>query len=81
MTLTLLMHALQDRKKPILFSMARLDRVKNLTGLVTWFAQSERLRKLVNLVIVGGVVDASQTTDREEKDQCNLVRRQPVKIQ
>jgi sucrose synthase len=66
---------LKDRKKPILFSMARLDRVKNLTGLVSWFAQSKRLRKLVNLVIVGGVVDPSQTSDREEKDQCNLEAR------
>lgn len=33
--------------------MARLDRVKNLTGLAEWFAGNERLRKLVNLVIVG----------------------------
>lgn len=34
-------------------SMARLDRVKNLTGLAEWFAGNKRLRKLVNLVIVG----------------------------
>lgn len=27
---------LKDRNKPIVFSMARLDRVKNLTGLVEW---------------------------------------------
>lgn len=33
--------------------MARLDRVKNLSGLVEWFAANKRLRKLVNLVIVG----------------------------
>ena len=34
-------------------SMARLDRVKNLSGLVEWFAANKRLRKLVNLVIIG----------------------------
>lgn len=34
-------------------SMARLDRVKNLSGLAAWFAGSPRLRQLVNLVIVG----------------------------
>ena len=34
-------------------SMARLDRVKNLSGLAEWFAGNQRLRKLVNLVIVG----------------------------
>lgn len=27
---------LQDSSKPLLFTMARLDRVKNLTGLVEW---------------------------------------------
>jgi len=45
---------LKDRTKPILFTMARLDRVKNLTGLVEWYAINPRLRGLVNLVVVGG---------------------------
>lgn len=36
--------------------MARLDRVENLTGLAEWFAGNERLRKLVNLVIVGALL-------------------------
>lgn len=27
---------LKDNSKPVLFTMARLDRVKNLTGLVEW---------------------------------------------
>ena len=27
---------LSDNTKPLLFTMARLDRVKNLTGLVEW---------------------------------------------
>jgi len=44
----------------VLFSMARLDRVKNLTGLVEFYAKSGRLRAACNLVIVGGVVDPSQ---------------------
>ena len=37
--------AVQDKEKPILFSMARLDTVKNLTGLAEWFGRNERLRK------------------------------------
>ncbi|OMO86367.1 Sucrose synthase [Corchorus olitorius] len=45
---------LKDRNKPILFTMARLDRVKNLTGLVEFYAKNNRLRELVNLVVVGG---------------------------
>ena len=51
----------QDREKPIIFSMARLDRVKNLTGLAEWYGRCERLRAAANLVIVGGIVDPSQT--------------------
>jgi sucrose synthase len=46
--------------------MARLDVVKNLSGLVEWFAKSKRLRNLVNLVIVGGFFDPSKSKDREE---------------
>ncbi|XP_052183803.1 sucrose synthase [Diospyros lotus] len=45
---------LHDKKKPIIFSMARLDRVKNLTGLVELYGKCERLRELANLVVVGG---------------------------
>lgn len=41
---------------PLQFSMARLDSVKNLTGLVEWFGKNARLRELCNLVIVGGNV-------------------------
>nr|QCQ29556.1 sucrose synthase [Camellia fraterna] len=45
---------LKDKKKPIIFSMARLDRVKNLTGLVELYGRNGRLRELANLVVVGG---------------------------
>lgn len=61
---------LKNKDKPIIFSMARLDRVKNLSGLAAWFAANQRLRQLVNLVIVGGVVSPDSTTDHEEKEQC-----------
>ncbi|KAK2376830.1 sucrose synthase [Trifolium repens] len=60
---------LADKKKPIIFSMARLDVVKNLSGLVEWFAKSKRLRNLVNLVIVGGFFDPSKSKDREEMSE------------
>ncbi|XP_065015384.1 sucrose synthase 1 isoform X1 [Musa acuminata AAA Group] len=45
---------LNDRNKPIIFSMARLDRVKNLTGLVELYGRNARLRELANLVVVAG---------------------------
>lgn len=61
--------ALEDRDKPLLFSMARLDRIKNITGLVEWFGASERLREAANLLIVAGHVDAGRSQDREEQAQ------------
>ncbi|KAL5218115.1 hypothetical protein ABZP36_018799 [Zizania latifolia] len=57
---------LDDRSKPILFSMARLDQVKNITGLVEAYAKSTRLRELVNLVVVAGHNDVKKSMDREE---------------
>ncbi|RZB90545.1 Sucrose synthase 2 [Glycine soja] len=42
---------LNDKSKPIIFSMARLDSVKNITGLVECFGKSSKLRELVNLVV------------------------------
>ncbi|GLU10603.1 hypothetical protein SLE2022_273960 [Rubroshorea leprosula] len=57
---------LADKKKPIIFSMARLDTVKNLTGLAEWYGKNKRLRSLVNLVIVGGFFDPLKSKDREE---------------
>ncbi|KAJ9181880.1 hypothetical protein P3X46_005926 [Hevea brasiliensis] len=48
---------LSNRSMPIIFSMARLDRVKILTGLVECYAKSSKLRELVNLVVVGGNID------------------------
>jgi sucrose synthase len=46
--------------------MARLDRIKNLTGLARWYGESERLRSLANLFIVSGFVDPNQSRDTEE---------------
>ncbi|KAK9947939.1 hypothetical protein M0R45_003534 [Rubus argutus] len=57
---------LKDRKKPILFTMARLDRVKNITGLVEWYGKNAKLRELVNLVVVAGD-RRKESKDNEEK--------------
>lgn len=60
---------LNDRNKPIIFSMARLDRVKNMTGLVRWFGENSRLRELVNLVVVAGDINPEKSRDREELNE------------
>jgi sucrose synthase len=50
--------------------MARMDRIKNLSGLVQWFGSDERLRELANLVVVGGTVHAERSSDDEERAEC-----------
>ncbi len=60
---------LGDPGRPIILSMARMDRIKNLTGLVHWFGENRRLREIANLVIVGGVIDPGGTSDAEERDE------------
>ncbi|XAR61364.1 Sucrose synthase [Bertholletia excelsa] len=57
---------LSDKSKPIVFSMARLDHVKNITGLVECYAKNSKLRELVNLVVVAGYNDVKKSNDREE---------------
>lgn len=57
---------LSDPSKPIIFSMARLDRVKNITGLVECYAKNAKLRELANLVVVAGYNDVKKSSDREE---------------
>jgi len=64
---------LQDRGKPLLFSMARLDHIKNITGLLEWYGNSPRLRAAANLLLVAGHVDAGQSADREEQAQIALM--------
>ncbi|GJX63483.1 sucrose synthase [Tanacetum coccineum] len=59
---------LKDKNKPILFIMKRLDNVKNLTGLVEWYAKNDKLRELVNLVVVGGD-RRKESKDLEEQAQ------------
>lgn len=61
--------ALKDKKKPLIFTMARLDHIKNLTGLVEWYGRSEELRKRANLLVIGGYVDVDQSGDHEEQAQ------------
>lgn len=51
--------------------MARLDVVKNISGLTEWYGKNKRLRDLVNLVVVGGFIDPSKSKDREEISEIN----------
>lgn len=66
---------LVDGDKPVTFSMARLDRIKNLSGLVEWYAESKQLREHTNLLIIGGTVHPDNSGDEEEKEQIYKIHR------
>lgn len=57
---------LDDPDKPPIFTIARLDRIKNLTGLVEAYGRDEALRRRANLVMVASVVDPGRSKDAEE---------------
>ena len=58
---------------PVIFAMARLDKIKNLAGLVDIFGRSAALRARANLLLVTSLVDAAQSTDQEEIDQVQRI--------
>ena len=55
-------------KRPI-FSMARLDRIKNLTGLAECFGKSQELQQRCNLILVAGKLRVEESGDNEERDE------------
>ncbi len=57
---------LSDISKRPIFSMARLDRIKNLTGLAECFGKSKELQEQCNLILVAGKLRVEDSTDTEE---------------
>ena len=60
---------LADSSKPIILTMARLDRIKNLTGLVRLFGNNQDLQERANLLVIGGHINPEHSNDAEEVDQ------------
>lgn len=65
----------EDPDKPILFAMSRLDEIKNVSGLLEAFGRSEDLRERANLLIVGGWIDRTRSSDADERRQIDGVHR------
>jgi sucrose synthase len=60
---------LDDSQKRPLFSIARLDRIKNLTGLAELFGKSQELQEKCNLILVAGKLRVEETEDYEEAEE------------
>ncbi len=70
---------LEDPKRKPIFTMARLDKIKNLTGLVDAFGQDKELQERANLIVVTRTVREEGVTDDEEmaelKKMVDLIKR------
>lgn len=64
---------LGDKNKPLIFTMARMDTIKNITGLVKWYGDNPHLREMANLFVVAGAVNTDHSTDDEERAQIDLM--------
>jgi len=60
---------LADPNKRPLFSMARLDRIKNLTGLAELYGKSKELQEHCNLILVAGKLRVEESNDYEEAEE------------
>jgi sucrose synthase len=55
-------------KMPI-FTMARLDKVKNITGLIQAFGMSKTLQRSCNLIFAAGTIHLEDSSDSEERNE------------
>ena len=58
---------LEDESKPLIFTLARMDRIKNVSGLLEMFGNCEDLRNEANLLIASGFIDPALSKDTEER--------------
>lgn len=60
---------LDDPEKPPVFTMARFDKIKNITGLIQAFGMSKKLRAHYNLIFAAGSIHIEQSSDIEERNE------------
>ena len=60
---------LDDPDKPPIFTMARLDKIKNITGLIHAFGMSKKLMQSCNLIFAGGTIHVKNSSDIEERSE------------
>ena len=58
----------QPDKQPI-FTMARLDKIKNITGLIEAFGISKKLQQSCNLIFAAGTIHVEESKDLEERQE------------
>ncbi len=64
-----IMGTLDDPDKPAIFTMARFDKIKNITGLIESFGLSKKLQAHYNLVFAAGTIRIDDSKDPEERQE------------
>ncbi|MGD9279779.1 MAG: sucrose synthase [Desulfobacterales bacterium] len=61
--------SLDHPEKMPIFTMARLDKVKNITGLIQAFGMSKTLQRSCNLIFAAGTIHVEDSSDSEERNE------------
>jgi sucrose synthase len=61
--------SLDDPDKPPIFTMARFDKIKNITGLIHAFGMSKKLQQSYNLIFAAGTINIEDSSDIEERGE------------
>ncbi|MBW1699513.1 MAG: sucrose synthase [Deltaproteobacteria bacterium] len=67
--------SLDHPDKPAIFTMARLDKIKNITGLIEAYGMSKKLQKEYNLIFAAGTIHIEASKDMEERKEISKVYR------
>jgi sucrose synthase len=65
---------LEQPELPLVFAMARLDKIKNLSGLAEIYGKHARLRSQANLLLITSVTNPELSNDQEEIEEIHLLR-------
>lgn len=60
---------LEDKEKPAIFTMARFDKIKNITGLIEAFGMSDKIKENFNLIFAAGTTKIEESGDKEEQEE------------
>ena len=64
---------LEHPERTPIFTMGRLDKIKNITALVKWFGENQKINEQANLILIAGKINADDSTDIEEKNQIQVM--------
>ncbi len=63
--------SLDHPEKMPIFTMARFDKIKNITGLIQAFGMSKKLQHSCNLIFAAGTIHVEESSDAEERNEIN----------